>query len=50
MAVKFGLKAGDALDLTTGWNFDINEHREKAKKLIQDRKPRLLIGTPDCTV
>ena len=26
-AVKFGMKVGDAMDLTTGWDFDLAEHR-----------------------
>ena len=26
-ATKFGIKAGDAMDLTTGWDFNIPEHK-----------------------
>ena len=50
MAVKFGLKAGDALGLTIGWDFNIEEHKEKAKELIRKRRPKLLMGSPDCTM
>ena len=30
-ATKFGIQAGDAMDLTTGWDFNIPEHRNKAE-------------------
>ena len=30
-ATKFGMKPGDAMDLTTGWDFNIASHREKAE-------------------
>ena len=50
MAVKFGLKPGDAMDLITGWNFDREDHRQRARELIQQHRPKLLIGSPDCTM
>ena len=50
MADKFGLKPGDAMDLITGWNFDREDHRQQARELIQQRRPKLLIGSPDCTM
>ena len=50
MAGKFGLKPGDAMDLITGWNFDREDHRQQARELIQQRRPKLLIGSPDCTM
>ena len=48
-AKKFGLEAGEAMDLTTGWDFRLNEHRECAKRYIHEYKPKLLIGSPMCT-
>ena len=29
-AARFGMSVGDAMDLTTGWDFSIPEHRHKA--------------------
>eukprot|EP00973_Karenia_brevis_P085280 11836227-Karenia_brevis.AAC.1 len=43
-ARKFGLKPGEAMDLTTGWDFRNKEDRDAAEKYIDDKKPRLLIG------
>ena len=48
IAKEFGLKPGDAMDLTTGWNFSNPEHQKKAEDLIEQRKPQLLIGSPMC--
>ena len=31
-ATKFGLKAGHAMDLTTGWDFNLASHRAKAEE------------------
>ena len=31
-AKKFGLKPGEAWDLTTGWDFNRQDHREEAEK------------------
>ena len=50
MCVEFGLKAGSSLDLTDGWDFDIKEHREAAKKRIEEERPALVIGSPPCTM
>jgi hypothetical protein len=46
---KMGLKAGEAMDLTTGWDFRLKEHRDCARKYIHKYKPKLLIGSPMCT-
>ena len=46
--MEFGLKPGDAMDLTTGWILDPMEDRDQARKLLQDTKPKLLTGSPDC--
>ena len=46
---------GFALDLSTldengkPWDFDIAENRERAKRLVLEQKPGLLIGTQLCT-
>jgi len=47
-AMKFGLQAGDAMDLTTGWDFTKEEDRAKAEKCLDDQKPLVLIGSPPC--
>ena len=48
-ARKFGLKAGEALDLTNGWDFTRRYHQERAEKYIEVEKPLVLIGSPPCT-
>ena len=46
---------GFALDLTTSdadwkpWDFDILENRIRAKRLVEEQRPALLICTPMCT-
>ena len=47
-AVKIGLKAGLAMDLTNGWDFRVSRHREAAERYIREVKPWLLIGSPEC--
>ena len=52
---KYGLEAGLALDMTvdddTGlpFNFKDPKQRAKADKLLDERRPFLLIGSPPCT-
>ena len=46
---KFGLKPGEAWDLTNGWDFTIEDHRKKAEEYIDNEKPLVLIGSPPCT-
>ena len=49
------MKGGWSLDRTTvndageRWDFNDPRKRAQAKKLVQDRKPRMLIGSPMCT-
>ena len=38
-ASKFGMEVGDAMDLTTGWDFTIPEHRQRADKYIDQENP-----------
>ena len=47
-AVKIGLKAGLAMDLTNGWDFRLSWHREAAGRYIREVKPWLLVGSPEC--
>ena len=48
-AKKLGLKPGEAWDLTTGWDFNRQDHREEAEKYLDEDKPTVLIGSPPCT-
>ncbi len=48
-AKRFGLSAGLSMDLTTGWDFTVKEHRRRAKQYIWKNKPLLVIGSPVCT-
>ena len=47
-AAKFGLMAGEAMDLTTGWDFNRKEDRGKAEEYVDKVKPLVLIGSPPC--
>ena len=47
-ATKFGMKPGDAMDLTTGWDFNLASHRAKAEAYVDKEKPLVLIGSPPC--
>lgn len=48
-ARKHGLLAGDAMDLTTGWDFTKEVDRRKSEDYIDKEKPLVLIGSPPCT-
>ena len=41
---------GFSLGLTTGWDFNVEEHRRRAKQPVEEIRPQLLIGSPMCTV
>lgn len=45
----FGLKPGDALDLTNGWDLSRADHRREALRLRQERKPYVVTCSPPCT-
>ena len=49
-ASKWGLQAGEAMDLTTGWDFTRPEDRARAWRYLEEKKPKLLIGSPMCTM
>ena len=36
------------MDLTTGWDFKLEEHRQRAEKYVDEEKPLVLIGSPPC--
>ena len=38
-ATLFGLKAGEALDLTTGWGFKLEAHRRAAEAYVVEKEP-----------
>ena len=48
-ANKYGLVPGEAMDLTTGWDFNLESHRERATKYVEEEKPFVVIGSPPCT-
>ena len=48
-AIKIGLVAGDAMDLTTGWGFSRRGHQLQADRRLDQQKPLVLIGRPSCT-
>ena len=35
-ASKFGLKAGESMDITTGWDFGKGGHRQRAEKYVYE--------------
>ena len=45
-----GVKVGEAMDLTTGWDFREPEHRAKAREHRRKHKPKLLVGSPMCVM
>ena len=48
--LRFGLTAGDSMDLLTGYDFDKAEDRRRAFKNVAEKKPRVLVGSPPCTL
>ena len=49
VARKYGLTAGTSMDLTTGRDFNREDHKDAACKQVQNEEPYLLIGSPPCT-
>ena len=47
-ASKFGLKPGSAMDLRTGYDFTKKEDRDRAWRKLEEEKPKLLVGSPEC--
>ena len=50
MCEEFGLKAGDAMDIENGFNFDMASDRKKCRESIVRDGPKLVIGSPPCTM
>ena len=52
---NLNLRGLDALDLRTcmadgtPWDFNLPEHRRKARHLVETQKPTWIIGSPPCT-
>ena len=44
------LVAGQAPDLRTGWDFRLPRHKEAALWYVRKVRPKLVIGSPGCTV
>ena len=49
-AEKMGLRAGEAMDVSTGWDFNLPADRKRAWDYLEKFKPKLLIGSPMCTM
>ena len=47
-AAKFGVGVGDALDFTTGWDFNKEEDRQRAEAYLDKEEPLVPIGSPPC--
>ena len=43
VASKLGLKPGEAMDLTNGWDFRLQRHKDAAFTYIREAKPKLVI-------
>ena len=56
IASRYGLRPGFSLDLSVNdedgmpWDFSKKEQRHKAKSMVIEQKPWLLIGSPPCTM
>ena len=37
------------MDLTTGWDFNLESHRDMAEKYVDKHLPLVVIGSPPCT-
>jgi len=49
-ASKHGLSGRMAMDLTTGWNFCLRNHRKQALEMINRVRPAVIMLSPPCTV
>ena len=45
-ASLFGLIPGTAMDLRTGWDFNLPENRRRAEQCVKSERPALLVGSP----
>ena len=44
-AAKFGIMVGDAMDLTTGWDFNKEEECKRAEEYMDEHEPLVRIGS-----
>ena len=47
---EYQLKAGEAVDLKTGWDLNRWEDREAVLEYVKFKKPEVVIGSPPCTM
>ena len=47
-ASAFDLMPGTAMDLRTGFDFNLEQDRVQARVIIEEEKPWLIIGSPMC--
>ena len=50
VALRFGLKASEAFDLTNGWDLSKKENQTYVEEYIERVKPLVVIGRPMCTM
>ncbi|CAE7266283.1 unnamed protein product [Symbiodinium natans] len=48
-AKQYGFQAAEALDLATGWDFNLQRHRAEAVRLVASHRPALVLLCPQCT-
>ena len=48
-ADNWGLRTGEAMDLTTGWDVNLAKDRKRAWSYVREYRPFLIIGSPCCT-
>ena len=44
------MSPGTSFDLTNGWDFTKDEHKNKAWQRVKEEDPMLIIGFPPCTL
>ena len=47
-AMKFGLSAGEAMDIRNGYDFKLASDRHRAIEYVREVKPLLIVGSPEC--
>ena len=47
---RFGLSPGEAMDIKSGYDFDLLADRQRCWESIMRDEPLLVIGSPPCTV
>ncbi|MDP7560817.1 MAG: hypothetical protein QF745_09785, partial [Planctomycetota bacterium] len=47
-AKKYGISPGFAMDIRTGFDFELEDARAEARARLREEKPSLLIGSPIC--